>query len=66
MKIKLNFRIVVTFFAFFVSFLSGIIRLSDPEILEVLRLKYFDQLQNYSMRETDGHTYTVIVDIDEK
>ena len=66
MKIKLNFRIVVTLVAFFVSFLSGIIRLSDPEILEVLRLKYFDQLQNYSMRETDGHTYTVIVDIDEK
>ena len=66
MKIKLNFRVIVTLVAFFVSFLAGIIRLSDPEILEVLRLKYFDQLQNYSMRETDGHTYTVIVDIDEK
>ena len=30
-----------------------------------MRLKYFDQLQKYP-RSTDGQTYSVIVDIDEK
>ena len=39
---------------------------SRPRNHKVLRLKYFDQLQKYSTRITDGHTYTVIVDIDEK
>ncbi len=66
MKIKLNFRILVTVVAFFISLLVGLVRISDPEITEVLRLKYFDQLQKYSSRLTEGHTYTVIVDIDEK
>ena len=66
MKIKIKFRVLVTIVAVLFSFFAGIIRIADPEITEVLRLKYFDQLQKYSTRITDGHTYTVIVDIDEK
>ena len=31
-----------------------------------MRLKYFDQLQKKYPRSTDGQTYSVIVDIDEK
>ena len=63
---KINFRILVTLTAFLISITAGLIRISDPEIVEVLRLKYFDKLQNYSTRNTEGHTYAVIVDIDEK
>ena len=63
---KINFRVLVTLTAFLISITAGLIRISDPEIVEVLRLKYFDKLQNYSTRNTEGHTYAVIVDIDEK
>lgn len=63
---KLKFRSLVTLIAILFSFLAGLIRIIDPEIVEISRLKYFDQLQKYSSRATDGHTYTVIVDIDEK
>ena len=48
MKIKIKFRVLVTIVAVLVSFFAGIIRISDPEFTEVLRLKYFDQLQQYS------------------
>ena len=66
MKIKFNFRLIVTLVAFLVSIIAGLIRVADPEIVEVLRLKYFDTLQKYTPRETKGKTYSVIVDIDEK
>ena len=66
MKIKLKFRTIVTLLALFFSLLLGIIRVSDPEIIEVTRLKYFDLLQRQNPRITDGQTYSVIVDIDEK
>ena len=48
------------------GFTFGLIRIADPEIVEVLRLKYFDVLQKKYPRSTDGQTYSVIVDIDEK
>ena len=44
----------------------GLVRIADPEIVEVMRLKYFDVLQKKYPRSTDGQTYSVIVDIDEK
>ena len=66
MKLKLKFRTIVTIAALSFSILFGLVRISDPEIVEVLRLKYFDTLQKFTPRETKGHTYTVIVDIDEK
>jgi adenylate cyclase len=66
MKIKLKFRTIVTLFALFFSLFLGLIRVADPEVVEVLRLKYFDALQRQNPRNTDGQTYSVIVDIDEK
>ncbi len=62
----MNFRFIVTLIAFLFSIFAGLLRISDPEIVEIVRLKYFDKLQQYSSRVTDGHTYAVIVDIDEK
>ena len=66
MKIKLKFRTIVTLLAIVFAFIFGLIRIADPEIVEILRLKYFDALQKKSPRETKGKTYAVIVDIDEK
>ena len=66
MKLKLSFRLIVTLASIIMAILFGLIRIADPEIVEVLRLKYFDVLQKKYPRSTDGQTYSVIVDIDEK
>ena len=66
MKIKLSFRLIVTLASFVMAILFGLVRVADPEIVEVLRLKYFDVLQKKYPRITEGQTYSVIVDIDEK
>ena len=63
---KLKFRSLVSLFAILSAFLFGGIRISDPELIEVFRLKYFDVLQRHEPRETNGNTYSVIIDIDEK
>ena len=63
---KLRFRTLVTFFSILMAFAFGLLRISDPQVVEVLRLKYFDSLQKFHPRETKGHTYAVIIDIDEK
>ena len=63
---KLKFRSLVSLFAILSAFLFGGIRISDPELIEVFRLKYFDLLQRHEPRETNGNTYSVIIDIDEK
>ena len=65
MKIKLSFRLIVTLFSIIVAIILGAVRIVDPQIVEVMRLKYFDQLQKKYPRSTDGQTYSVIVDIDE-
>ena len=65
-KLKLSFRLIVTIASLVMAILFGLIRIADPEIVEVLRLKYFDILQKKFPRSTDGQTYSVIVDIDEK
>ena len=65
-KLKISFRVVVTIISIIVAILLGLTRISDPEFVQVLRLKYFDQLQIKYPRATDGQTYSVIVDIDEK
>ena len=66
MKFKLSFRLIVTIASILLAILFGLIRVSDPEITQVLRLKYFDVLQKKYPRSTEGQTYSVIVDIDEK
>ncbi len=66
MKLKLNFRLIVTILSIVAAMLLGLVRISDPEFVQVLRLKYFDQLQIKYPRATEGQTYSVIVDIDEK
>lgn len=66
MKLKLNFRLIVTILSIVAATLLGLVRISDPEFVQVLRLKYFDQLQIKYPRTTEGQTYSVIVDIDEK
>ncbi len=66
MILRLKFRIIVTILAILFSFLFGLLRVIDPEIIEITRLKYFDILQKKNPRITDGQTYSVIVDIDEK
>ncbi len=63
---KIKFRSVVSLFAILTAFLFGGVRISDPEIVEVFRLKYFDILQRHQPRQTNGNTYSVIIDIDEK
>ena len=65
-KLRLSFRLIVTVASIVMALLFGLIRVADPEIVEVLRLKYFDVLQKKYPRSTDGQTYSVIVDIDEK
>ena len=65
MKFKLSFRSVVTLFSIIAAIILGSVRIVDPQIVEVMRLKYFDQLQKKYPRSTDGQTYSVIVDIDE-
>ena len=44
-KLKLSFRLIVTIASVVMALLFGLIRIADPEIVEVLRLKYFDVLQ---------------------
>ena len=66
MKIKLSFRLVVTLISILSAIFLGAVRISDPQFVEVMRLKYFDQLQKKYPRSTEGQTYSVIVDIDEK
>ena len=45
MKFKLSFRLVVTVASIVMAILFGLMRIADPEIVQVLRLKYFDVLQ---------------------
>ena len=45
MKIKLSFRLIVTLFSIIAAIILGAVRIADPQIVEVMRLKYFDQLQ---------------------
>ena len=45
MKLKINFRIIVTILSIEAAILIRVVRISDQEIVQVLRLKYFDQLQ---------------------
>ena len=66
MKFKLSFRLIVTMASIVMAILLGLVRVADPELVQVLRLKYFDVLQKKYPRATDGQTYSVIVDIDEK
>ena len=66
MKLKLSFRLVVTLISVLAAIFLGAVRISDPQFVEVMRLKYFDQLQKKYPRSTEGQTYSVIVDIDEK
>ena len=66
MKIKLSFRLIVTLISILSAIFLGAVRISDPQFVEVMRLKYFDQLQKKYPRSTEGQTYSVIVDIDEK
>ena len=66
MKIKISFRAIVTLLSLVIAVLLGLTRVSDPEIIEIMRLKYFDVLQKNNPRATKGNTYSVIVDIDEK
>ena len=65
-KLKISFRFIVTIVSIIVAILLGLTRISDPEFVQVLRLNYFDQLQIKYPRVTEGQTYSVIVDIDEK
>ena len=66
MKFKLSFRLIVTLASIIMAILFGLVRIADPEVVQVLRLKYFDVLQKKYPRVTDGQTYSVIIDIDEK
>ncbi len=66
MKLKISFRLIVTLASVAAAVLLGSLRISDPKPVEIMRLKYFDQLQKKYPRSTDGQTYSVIVDIDEK
>ncbi len=66
MKLKISFRFVVTILSIIAAIILGLTRIADPELVEVMRLKYFDVLQKKYPRNTDGQTYSVIVDIDEK
>ncbi len=66
MKLKISFRLIVTLASIGAAILLGSLRISDPKPVEIMRLKYFDQLQKKYPRSTDGQTYSVIVDIDEK
>ncbi len=65
MKFKLSFRLIATLASILMALFFGLLRIADPEITEVMRLKYFDVLQKKYPRNTEGQTYTVIVDIDE-
>ena len=66
MRIKISFRAIVTLLSLVIAVILGLTRISDPEIIEIMRLKYFDILQKKNPRVTKGNTYSVIVDIDEK
>ena len=45
MRIKISFRAIVTLLSLVIAVLLGLTRISDPEIIEIMRLKYFDILQ---------------------
>ena len=66
MRIKISFRAIVTLLSLVIAVILGLTRISDPEIIEIMRLKYFDILQKKNPRDTKGNTYSVIIDIDEK
>ena len=59
MRIKISFRAIVTLLSLVIAILLGLTRISDPEIIEIMRLKYFDILQKKNPRETKGNTYSV-------
>ena len=44
MKIKLSFRLMVTLFSIIIAVVLGAVRILDPQVVEVMRLKYFDQI----------------------
>ena len=66
MKIKFSFRLLVTLISVISAILLGLVRIADPQCVEVMRLKYFDKIKKKYPRQTEGQTYSVIVDIDEK
>ena len=57
-KFKISFRFIVTIVSIVIAILLGLTRISDPEFVQVLRLKYFDQLQIKYPRPTEGQTYS--------
>ena len=46
MSIKISFRVIVTILSLIIAVLLGLTRISDPEFVQVMRLKYFDVLFN--------------------
>ena len=55
MKIKFSFRLLVTLISIAAAY-SRTVRIADPTFVEVMRLKYFDQLQKKYPGSTDGQT----------
>ena len=51
MKIKFSFRLLVTLVSVIAAILLGLVRIADPQFVEVMRLKYFDQLQKKYPRQ---------------
>ena len=43
MKIKISLRVFVTVVSLSLAIIAGLVRISDPKFVEVLRLKYFDK-----------------------
>ena len=41
MKLKLSFRLIVTLLSIIAAIILGGVRIIDPQIVEVMRLKYF-------------------------
>ena len=52
MKIKLSFRLVVTLISILSAIFLGAVRISDPQFVEVMRLKYFDQFLLWRILES--------------
>ena len=56
MKLKISFRLIVTLASIGAAVLLGSLRISDPKPVEIMRLKYFDQLQkNIQDQQTVKH-----------
>ena len=51
MRIKISFRAIVTLLSLVIAVLLGLTRISDPEIIEIMRLKYFDILQKKTLEK---------------